>query len=568
MTSRLGGSALLLLLPFSAPVRAQPEPLAPEHLLLLFNRASRPSGELAFHYARTRGVPDDHIVALDVPAREQVSRKRYEERVVPALRRRLRTDGLESKIRCLVTFSGVPIRIGPLEATPQSRALAQALAAEHAKVVGQLDALIAALDRVGTARPPPPASASSPTTGRSRTAEPLERTIRRYETHRDNAVRRIRRLAERAGQARAQQELLQRIVQAEGLAGKLRSFGVRKDLPAKRRAAAERQREKLRDEVLATKKQVDALLAAGIHARERSEARGLIRRNNGLIGLLAHLDVDRRRVKTEDTRAAFDSELSLLWWDDYPRHAWMSNTLNVRTARGGAVRASRPVLMVSRLDGPSPAVVRRIIDESVAVERRGLTGKVYIDAHGLPAKDSYGAYDRKLRDLARFLSDRTTLDVTLDKKPALFAPGDCPQTALYCGWYSLAKYVDAFAFVPGAVGFHIASSEAVSLTDPAKRYWCKELLRDGVDATLGPVAEPYLHAFPDPRDFFGLLLTGKYSIVECYYYSIPMNSWMMLLVADPLYRPFAANPQLTLDDVFDEDVSFPPGPATRPARRD
>ena len=119
--------------------------------------------------------------------------------------------------------------------------------------------------------------------------------------------------------------------------------------------------------------------------------------------------------------------------------------------------------------------------------------------------------------------------------------------------------------MPGAVAFHIASSEAVSLRGGRKRYWCKELLRDGVAATLGPVAEPYLSAFPPARDFFGLLVTGRCSIVECYYYTKPFNSWMMLLVADPLYRPFAVRGHLTLDDVFWEGVSFPASATTQPA---
>ena len=93
-------------------------------------------------------------------------------------------------------------------------------------------------------------------------------------------------------------------------------------------------------------------------------------------------------------------------------------------------------------------------------------------------------------------------------------------------------------------------------------------LSDGVAATYGPVAEPYLLAFADPSEFFGLILTGRFSLVEAYYYTKPFNSWMMLLVADPLYRPFAANPQLKLDDVIDKNVSWPAGPTTRPGPRD
>ncbi|MGB2865090.1 MAG: TIGR03790 family protein [Sedimentisphaerales bacterium] len=67
---------------------------------------------------------------------------------------------------------------------------------------------------------------------------------------------------------------------------------------------------------------------------------------------------------------------------------------------------------------------------------------------------------------------------------------------VYCGWYSLKKYVDAFEFVDGAIGYHIASFEAVNLRDPNSSQWCPSMLIDGITATFGAVSEPYLHSFP------------------------------------------------------------------------
>jgi len=60
---------------------------------------------------------------------------------------------------------------------------------------------------------------------------------------------------------------------------------------------------------------------------------------------------------------------------------------------------------------------------------------------------------------------------------------------------------------------------------------------DGITATLGPVAEPYLHTFPESRAFFPKLYEGN-CLVEAYYRTKPVNSWQMLLIGDPLYRPF------------------------------
>jgi len=109
--------------------------------------------------------------------------------------------------------------------------------------------------------------------------------------------------------------------------------------------------------------------------------------------------------------------------------------------------------------------------------------------------------------------------------------------------------VDCCRFVRGAVAYHIASAEAVSLRDPKSKYWCKCLLEEGVAATVGPVAEPYTIGFPKPAEFFGLLVTGEYTLVECYAKTSLLTSWMTVLIGDPLYRPFAKQPRLKAEQV-------------------
>jgi uncharacterized protein (TIGR03790 family) len=131
------------------------------------------------------------------------------------------------------------------------------------------------------------------------------------------------------------------------------------------------------------------------------------------------------------------------------------------------------------------------------------------------------------------------MPVILDAKEGLFQTGDCPNTALYCGWYSLGNYVDAFTWARGSVGYHIASAECITLKIKESRVWCKMMLEKGVAATLGPVAEPYVEAFPPPDLFFGLLLDGRWTLAETYALSNPFWSWQMVLIGDPLYRPFA-----------------------------
>jgi len=71
----------------------------------------------------------------------------------------------------------------------------------------------------------------------------------------------------------------------------------------------------------------------------------------------------------------------------------------------------------------------------------------------------------------------------------------------------------------GAIGYHIASGKAISLHNPSERGWCKNALERGITVTLGPTGEPYLDVCPPPTEFFGLLLTGRYSLIEIYYLS-------------------------------------------------
>ena len=112
-------------------------------------------------------------------------------------------------------------------------------------------------------------------------------------------------------------------------------------------------------------------------------------------------------------------------------------------------------LMVARLDGPTGAIVRRVIDDSLEAERQGLSGVAYFDARWPePAempKGGYQFYDASIHRAARLVSNSDRMPVKLDAQEALFQPGDCPEAALYCGWYSLGKYVDAFTWKKGAV---------------------------------------------------------------------------------------------------------------------
>jgi len=303
---------------------------------------------------------------------------------------------------------------------------------------------------------------------------------------------------------------------------------------------------KLQPELDAAKKKADELKKG---KAEPAELLAAARRVN---------ELESRRIvlSHQESGASVDSELMLLWWPKYPLARWVMNPLYWRASEGYR-KASPPVVLTSRLDGPSPAIARRLVDDAVAVESRGLSGSVVIDARGIkfdvndPTENGgygYGAYDESMREAAALLKG-AGLGVTLDDKDALLPAGSAKGVAVYCGWYSLAKFVDCCEFVPGAVAWHLASSEAVTLRDPKSTLWCPNLLRKGVAATLGPVGEPYTVGFPKPEEFFGFLATGEFTLVECYARTTIFCSWTMVLVGDPLYNPFTNNPRLKAADV-------------------
>jgi len=248
-----------------------------------------------------------------------------------------------------------------------------------------------------------------------------------------------------------------------------------------------------------------------------------------------------------DQRSSFDSELALVLSGNYSLSKWIPNPFFIGFKdKNNLPVEQKHVLMVSRLDAPSEALVKRIIDDSIIAEKNGLKGVAYFDArwprpktnHDQKATINSAFYDRSIHNAADRLTQSGLMPAIVNDKPELFQPGEGPNAALYCGWYSLAKYVDAFKWQKGAIGYHIASAECSTLKRKDSQVWCKRMLEEGIAAALGPTSEPYVQAFPIPKIFFAALLDGRLTLAECYALSLPFLSWQMVLIGDPLYRPF------------------------------
>jgi uncharacterized protein (TIGR03790 family) len=198
------------------------------------------------------------------------------------------------------------------------------------------------------------------------------------------------------------------------------------------------------------------------------------------------------------------------------------------------------MVLVARLDGPDPATVRRMIDDSLAVERTGLLGRAYFDARDIHTA-GFEEGDKWIKEAARIV-EAAGFETTLDNRPELFGE-NFPMTdaAIYTGWWAgsvtgaLARA--DFQFRPGAVAYHLHSFSAWSL-HTRTGYWVGPLLARGAAASLGHVYEPYLGLTPHVEVLFQRLLNGA-TFAEAGWYSQPALSWQTTFVGDPLYRPFA-----------------------------
>ncbi|MFO0944654.1 MAG: TIGR03790 family protein [Planctomycetota bacterium] len=511
--------------------------LQPDEIAILAMRQSPVSREIAEYYAKSRKIPREQILLLEGKPGSDLARAEWETRTRPSIRNWLVSRRLESKIRCMVTVWDVPLRVQPREpdaAVPRERRAY--LLGERRARLEHLTNKIAEIDAI--------LPGGGPASREVKVAENILTISAQLESAAQAAQKRIKPHLETPAGARALAALESSYMECVGVTGYLRALTERKR-SGDHRPELQSRMDSLGGQLEGLRVGLTALdaLPDGV---ERDQQILLVgQQSGGILGTMGWIDQELELLARNETGASFDSELALIYWPAYPLLRWQPNVLHYHFDQIPSQRL-RSTMMVSRIEAPTPEITRGIIDAAIEVEKTGLQGKVFLDARGHPfqgARGSTGDYDESLRNLAKLLKYQTRFEVILDNEDALFEDDQCPDAALYCGWYSLARYVDAFHWRRGAIGYHLASLEAETLRGPSSNVWCKRMLEDGVCATLGPVFEPYLMAFPRPEDFFIVLMSGRYTLVETYYRTLPHNSWAMVLVGDPLYNPFRANPQ-------------------------
>jgi uncharacterized protein (TIGR03790 family) len=229
-----------------------------------------------------------------------------------------------------------------------------------------------------------------------------------------------------------------------------------------------------------------------------------------------------------------DGELALLAAPaNLPMAAFVPNPLFSKMAPTSA--DAKRVIRVSRLDGPSVGVVKKLIARSMQAEAEGLMGRAYFDIGGPHAKgDEWMIAAGDLAVAAYFDTSFEKTKRPMDGRDRYDAP------AIYMGWYRQNAYGPwreaKWSVPPGAIGFHLHSFSATTVRSTSKG-WLGAFVNQGYCATVGNVYEPYLEYTHRPQMLLAALLDG-HTFGEAAMFSNPALSWQGVAIGDPLYRPF------------------------------
>lgn len=255
-------------------------------------------------------------------------------------------------------------------------------------------------------------------------------------------------------------------------------------------------------------------------------------------------NVDDLPVELRRNEASVDSELICL-----PRGPWtyrLTGPLLSHVYMGtnnSLLHPTNGILIVTRLDGPSPQIVSNIIDNAILAENEGLWGRVYIDRRGI-TNGVLAEGEKWFADSALWCR-RLGFETVEDIKPETF-DRDFPMShiAIYAGWYD-ENVSGPFAnekveFVPGAFAYHLHSFNCKKLRTKSEG-WVGPLLAKGATCSMGSVNEPGLGGTPNIFVFFMHFLLRGSTFGESFIFSQHSFSWQNVAIGDPLYCPFRKN---------------------------
>ena len=284
--------------------------LTPEQLIILVNDRDPDSVRLGRFYARRRGIPPSHIIALDLPYRESMSRTEYEEDLVQPLRKALVKKNLSGQTRAIATIYGVPLKIQAPYSTNQEKRWAQdALEWQQATMTfvrslrAQLTDLLEAKSHKNSSNEPQrekggPANHSD-----------LNQLVQSTGNALTSAQIQIANLADSPALSEKKDRLSKIGRQLLGLRANLQAQEKSSLLKTQERSRALLSRE------IRASNQLLTLLLQDPSDKNRNLAYQLAQRYLGLFGVLSLTIDEINRFTLKDADASVDSELSLLWYE-------------------------------------------------------------------------------------------------------------------------------------------------------------------------------------------------------------------------------------------------------------
>lgn len=460
----------------SRPAVAQ---LTTERVVVVTAANNAESREVAEAYCKFRNFPTDRIVEVDFPAGVTLSRSAWEDQIRGQLATQIQTLDPEKKVTDVVVVYGTPLAVAAWE---DDRELKQWEAYYQKAMddgIRRLNLGLKTLSEFGGTEPATvqlpinlvdvrqvfqqeiqaaqKAIAAKPATEQPAANNQLQ-----------NQVQAI------AGLFPFVNSLQQQITTAEGLA----LTNLQQQLQYLRG----------RSEILAQTIQYLERMPASFEREATMIA--LLEQGGGLLEVLTWLQRQMDLVQMNDSMASLDSELALLFWGEYRRIGIVPNFSNP-AFEGSPLRNAYRTLQVSRIDGPTVAVAKQLIDRTREAEAlTEIKGNAYFDLRGIQSGDPMLVQTENwLKAVSEELKTVGGLNVQVESSANLYQSGECPDALVYLGWYSLGKYIDCCKFKPGAIAYHLVPGDALRLRDGEQQGWCRSFLEAGATRVVGSVGE-------------------------------------------------------------------------------
>ncbi|KHE91572.1 MAG: hypothetical protein SCABRO_02681 [Candidatus Scalindua brodae] len=327
------------------------------------------SKDVAQYYCSKRGVPVSNLVGVDVPESEHILRPDYESKMIPPIRRTVNNLRLSGNDPAILLVYGIPLRINETDKTEhykQDEVLADSKVREYRRLVQQMGRDLEMLIDQGVTTTPNYEKQNIESISTPEIIKSVNKTVIKASEY----------LKKRVPTASNQEAYLQtvsllfRITGMSPMAQNIRSQILSMD--DQERSIFLRVNNLLKYNAILNK-QLTELQFFGFTPEKAIEVSTIIRFVNGVIGELLFWEAQQKKQIGEMTSASVDSELTLVLAANYQFSRWLLNPFLVAHDKlPGIEMIRRKIIKVGRLDAPSPAIAKRMVDDAIETENRGL----------------------------------------------------------------------------------------------------------------------------------------------------------------------------------------------------